>query len=292
MRSSSLRIWVVFVASATGGAAGTAPFAPAGLRPRIVSGRATVPMGGVPPNVGLKGATDGEGTDENSDGRSGASAGGAGGLAPAASGGGVGMSSSVACAGAGWTIVALGPFGSGSLAAAAGFSLLQRGLLCVVQLDVVGEPVGRDAAALGVDRLGRGFARGLLGGARSGLLALLGPLVAPLELVGVERDGVAQLLEGLTEAVVERDLVLHVRGRLADLADELAEPGREVGQLRRPEEDQGEKKDDGDLAHPEVEHVLYLPRSHRRDNVSRRIWPPRKEGDLPGRAQRVGVDAP
>ena len=63
MRSSSFRICVVFAVSAAGGAAaggaaaGAAPFEVAVLRPRSVSGRATVPTGGVPP---LKGGTAGK----------------------------------------------------------------------------------------------------------------------------------------------------------------------------------------------------------------------------------------
>ena len=79
-------------------------------------------------------------------------------------------------------------------------------------------------------------------------------LVAPLQLFGVQGDGIAELLERLAERVVELNLVLHVRGRLADVPDDLPEPGRELGQLLGAKENQRQEQDDGDLAHPEVEH--------------------------------------
>src|SRR5262249_38838541 len=63
-----------------------------------------------------------------------------------------------------------------------------------------------------------------------------------------------QLLERLPEGIVQRDLVLHVRGRLPDLAYQLSQPGGQVRQFLRAQEDEGQKQDDGDLAHPEVEH--------------------------------------
>ena len=116
--------------------------------------------------------------------------------------------------------------------------------------------------------------------------------IAALQLVRVQRHRVAQLLERLAERVVERDLVLDVRGRLADLADELPQPGRQLGQLLGTEKDQGEHQDDGDLARAEVEHGRKFnsinPEETMRD---RRFYAAAKQIDLPRRANPVGGEA-
>ncbi len=72
----------------------------------------------------------------------------------------------------------------------------------------------------------------------------------------MQGDGVAQLLEGLANGVIQLDLVLDVGRRLADFTDEFSESGRQLGQLLGTEKDQGQKQDDRDLTHAEIEHDL------------------------------------
>jgi hypothetical protein len=45
----------------------------------------------------------------------------------------------------------------------------------------------------------------------------------PLKLVGAQGDGVAQLFERLADGVINLNFLLHVRGRFAEVANELAE---------------------------------------------------------------------
>jgi hypothetical protein len=129
------------------------------------------------------------------------------------------------------------------------------------------------AGVFGCQRRGllRLFLLDLLGAAARVLERLL-DLVATLELVRVQRHGVAQLLEWLTERLVQRDLVLDVGGHLPEIPDDLSQPGREVRELLRADEDQHEQEDDGDLAHPEVEHGTNLtPQTRNKQREQREI---------------------
>jgi hypothetical protein len=61
-----------------------------------------------------------------------------------------------------------------------------------------------------------------------------------------------------SDHVVELDVLLDVRRGLADLADDLAQPSRDLGQHLGSEENKRDREDDDHLAESEVEHNTFL----------------------------------
>ncbi len=155
-----------------------------------------------------------------------------------------------------------------------------------------GSPLGRRLGERCCDRRGSRHRRLSLLGPLLRLLDRLPDLIAPLQLVRVQRDSVAQLLERLAERVVERDLVLDVRGRLADLANELPQPGRQIGELLGTEKDEGEHQDDGDLARAEIEHLGNLTPSTPKKQCATVFLRRLKQIDLPRRANPISGKPP
>jgi hypothetical protein len=58
----------------------------------------------------------------------------------------------------------------------------------------------------------------------------------------------------VADGLVQLDSVLDVGGGLAQLSNLLPIPGRQLGELLRPQEHERDDQDDDDFGHPEVEH--------------------------------------